>query len=69
MKPQVAARISAQVENELRRDHYPEGFPALPEIPGGRYTSEAFYQLEIEHLWKKSWLCAIRAEEVPAPGS
>ncbi|WP_197277298.1 aromatic ring-hydroxylating oxygenase subunit alpha [Sphingomonas profundi] len=68
MKPAVAERISEQVRYELGRDHYPEGFPALPEIPGGRYTDDAFYALEIEHLWKKSWLCAIRADEIAKPG-
>lgn len=69
MNPTAAAGVAEQIQYELNRDFYPEGFPTLPEIPGGRYTSEEFYQLEIEHLWMKSWLVACRAEEVPQRGS
>ncbi len=68
MNPAVAARIGAQVQYELTRDHHPAGFPTLPEIPGGRYIDDDFYKLEIEHLWKKSWLCAIRADEIAKRG-
>lgn len=69
MKASTAAAISERVRMELTRDFYPEGFPTLPEIPGGRYTSDAFYRLEQEHLWQKTWLVAGREEQVPSRGS
>ena len=68
MRQTTADKINKQVQFELKRDSYPEGFPPLPEIPGGRYISDEFYDLEMEHYWKKSWLCAIRADEIPDPG-
>ncbi len=69
MKTDTAEKITRQIEYELHRDHYPEGFPDLPEIPGERYISDEFYNLEMEQLWKKTWLCAIRADEIEQPGS
>lgn len=69
MDPQKAQRIEKQIVWEQERDHYPEGFPELPEIPGERYISEEFYQLELEHIWRKSWLVACRADEIEEPGA
>lgn len=69
MKPDAAAAIDQQIHYEQQRDHYPEGFPPLPEIPGGRYISDEFHQLEMDHLWRKTWLCAVRADEIASPGS
>lgn len=69
MKPDAAAAIAEQIRYEQERDHYPEGFPPLPEIPGGRYISDEFHQLETDHLWRKTWLCAVRADEIESPGS
>ena len=68
MRPAVAAEIGKQIDYERQRDFYPADFPTLPRIPGGRYTSEAFYQLESEHLWMRSWLVAGREEEIPERG-
>jgi phenylpropionate dioxygenase-like ring-hydroxylating dioxygenase large terminal subunit len=69
MKPRVAEYINHKIAYELERDHYPENFPALPEIPGGRYIRDDFFELEMEHLWKKTWLCAIHSDEIAKPGS
>ena len=63
-----AERIEKQIAWEHTRDHYPENYPALPEIPGGRYTSQAFFDLEMAHIWRKSWLLACRADEIPHAG-
>lgn len=41
---------------QMREKRLPQSFPALPDIPAARYTSEAFYQLEKHHLWSKTWL-------------
>ena len=62
-------RIHAQIAYEAGRDAPPADFPALPEVPGGRYTSEAFHQLELDHLFLKSWLPTVRTEELERRGS
>ncbi len=38
------------------------------DIPFARYTSDAIYRAEIEHLWPKTWQWACREEHIPAPG-
>ena len=62
------AEISA-MERESVRNGYPEGFPALPEIPGGRYFDQRFYDLEMEYIWRKTWLYACHVSEIPDTGS
>lgn len=62
-------RLQHRVQYEKERTGYPEGFPLLPDIPAGRYVSEAFYQLELKHLWQKSWLYAGHVSEFPQVGS
>ncbi len=38
-------------------------------IPVTGCTSPEYFDREIEHIFKKTWLCAGREEEVPEPGS
>lgn len=38
------------------------------DIPLERYTSEDFYQLEVEKVWAKTWQWACREEHVPSRG-
>jgi phenylpropionate dioxygenase-like ring-hydroxylating dioxygenase large terminal subunit len=64
-----AQRIRAQMAYEWRREGPPEGFPALPAIPTGRYTDPTFHALESQRLWKRSWLLVARDEDFPGPGS
>jgi phenylpropionate dioxygenase-like ring-hydroxylating dioxygenase large terminal subunit len=67
-----AARIETLEKGmayEQSREGPPPGFPKLPPIPAKRYTDQAFFDLEIEHLWKKSWLYACHMDELPEPGS
>jgi choline monooxygenase len=54
---------------ERNRKGSPEGFPALPPIPGGRYTDPRFLELEQQFLWKHSWLYACHVDELPGKGS
>ncbi|MGC4252746.1 MAG: aromatic ring-hydroxylating dioxygenase subunit alpha [Sphingobium sp.] len=61
--------IKAAIDYERSRKGPPEGFPGMPEIPPRRYTDPDFYQLELKHAWRKSWLYAIHGDEVPEPGS
>ena len=37
-------------------------------LPPAAYTSDALYELEVERIWRKSWLYVCRAEEVANPG-
>src|SRR3546814_14638060 len=55
--------------SELDRTGYPEGFPALPEVPTARYTEKRMYDLEMEHLWRKTWLHACHISEIPNDGT
>ncbi|GGC19858.1 (2Fe-2S)-binding protein [Novosphingobium marinum] len=68
MKAAHASALQEQIRYELQRNTHPEGFPTLPEIPGGRYTSDEFYALEMEQLWMRSWLVAGREEEIAKSG-
>jgi phenylpropionate dioxygenase-like ring-hydroxylating dioxygenase large terminal subunit len=61
--------VYESVEREANRTSYPEAFPALPEVPTGRYADPQFYDLEMRHLWRKTWLHAGHVSEVPKPGS
>lgn len=61
--------IYEAVEREMGRQDYPENFPELPGVPVARYTDREFYDLEMEHLWKRSWLHACHVSEIPEPGS
>ena len=37
-------------------------------VPGARYTSRAFFDLEMERLWPRVWQVACREEEFPYSG-
>jgi phenylpropionate dioxygenase-like ring-hydroxylating dioxygenase large terminal subunit len=57
------------MEFEATRKEPPAGFPHLPDIPSGRYVDPRFYQLELAHVWRKSWLLAAHLDELPQAGS
>jgi phenylpropionate dioxygenase-like ring-hydroxylating dioxygenase large terminal subunit len=61
-------QIKGLMEWEAERTAPPEGFPHLPDLPAGRYTSQDYYDLEQKYIWKKSWLFAAHIDEVPDPG-
>lgn len=69
MDDQRAALIHDRVEKEIGRSTYPEGFPPLPEVPVARYVGQEFYELEMQHLWRRNWLYAAHVSELPQPGS
>ena len=56
------------MEYEASRNAPPDGFPHLPDLPGGRYTDPRFHELEKQHIWRKTWLLASHIDEVPEPG-
>ena len=61
-------RVREQMRFEFGRVGPPDGFPAFPPIPAGRYTSDAFWELEQERVFAKSWMLACRTEDVANPG-
>ena len=62
------ARIKERMEFEAGRKGPPTDFPKLPAIPAGRYTDSQFLALERERMWKRAWLYACHADEIPEPG-
>lgn len=38
-------------------------------LPARTYWDPDFYQYELEHVWRKDWICLGRVEEVPDKGS
>lgn len=68
MTPDYIQQLRQIMEYEAARTAPPEGWPHMPDIPAGRYVDERFYQLEIDHIWRKSWLLAAHIDELPEPG-
>ena len=68
MDPSTTEVLRNLMEYEANRTQPPDGFPALPDVPGGRYTDQRFFHLEQEHIFHKSWLLAGHADEIPEPG-
>ena len=62
-------RCRLQIAYEAAREAPPEGFPALPPIPTGRYTDPGFFALEREQVWRRSWLLVAREEDFEGVGS
>jgi phenylpropionate dioxygenase-like ring-hydroxylating dioxygenase large terminal subunit len=63
------ARFRERSAYESDRSAAPADFPALPDVPLGRYTDREFYMLEREHLFKRSWLYAAHDSELVGAGS
>jgi len=68
MQQQEIKDLRILMEYEASRTEPPEGFPKFPDLPGGRYTDQRFFDLEQEHIFRKSWLLASHIDEVPEPG-
>jgi phenylpropionate dioxygenase-like ring-hydroxylating dioxygenase large terminal subunit len=68
MDAATVASLKRSMREESERDGPPAGFPRLPLIPAGRYTDRAFLALEHEWLWRRSWLYAGHADELPRAG-
>ena len=62
-------RFLEGMEYEAARTAPPEGFPRFPRIPGGRYRDPAFLEAERRAVWKRTWLYACHADELPDAGS
>ena len=68
MTPEYIQILRKLMEFEAARTEPPAGFPALPDIPAGRYVDPRFHQLELDHVWRKSWLLAAHIDEISEPG-
>jgi phenylpropionate dioxygenase-like ring-hydroxylating dioxygenase large terminal subunit len=68
MTPEYIQTLRKLMEFEAARTEPPAGFPPLPDIPAGRYVDPLFHQLELDHVWRKSWLLAAHIDEIPEPG-
>ena len=69
MDQNTLGTMYAEVESEFRRTAYPEHFPALPDLAAARYFDPEFYRLEMEHVFRKSWLCVGHTSQLPQSGS
>ncbi|MEO0997117.1 MAG: aromatic ring-hydroxylating dioxygenase subunit alpha, partial [Pseudomonadota bacterium] len=54
------------VPDALREDTQPELEPAP--LSAERYTSQEFFDLEVEKVWKKTWQMACRVSQLRRPG-
>ena len=68
MSQQEIQTLRDLMEYEATRESPPDGFPHLPDIPAGRYVDQRFFDLELQHIWRKSWLLAAHIDELPDPG-
>jgi phenylpropionate dioxygenase-like ring-hydroxylating dioxygenase large terminal subunit len=68
MDQREVEQLKAMMEWEGARTAPPPGFPALPDMPAGRYTSPELFALEQQHIFRKSWLFAGHIDEIPEPG-
>ena len=62
-------RWKAGVAEERARRAPPSSFPCLPDIPAGRYTDPAFFELERDALLKHCWVYAGHTDQLPDVGS
>ena len=74
-------RSAAYISPEflLENDRAPEKIPAIfrrmapyaggpRKVPVGRYIEKKYHDLEVEHIWKKSWQMACREDDIPEVG-
>ena len=61
--------IRDRIEVEKARKAPPPDAVPVPPIPTARYTDPAFFQLEREHIFARSWLFAGHESEWPEHGS
>lgn len=62
-------RWKAGAVAERERTEPPKGFPVMPDLPAGRYTDPAFFELEREALFKRGWVYAGHTDQLPDKGS
>ncbi len=70
MKLEVIDRLKNKIDMEFDRNskQIPADYASLTRMPVSRYTSPAFYELEQQFLWKRSWLLVGGVNEIPSRG-
>lgn len=63
------AALFEHLRAEGLRAEYPANLPAIPPLSARRYSDPAFYALEIEKIFLKTWLAAGHMSELPTPGA
>ena len=63
------AEIRRRMAFETARTEPPDGFPKLPDLPLGRYTDPSLHALEIDQVFRRSWLYAAHASELAELGA
>ena len=63
------------VENDRKPDLVPEVYKKSSPYPGGpkrvsvaRFHGQKYHDLEVEHIWKKTWQMACREDDIPEIG-
>ncbi|WP_436795079.1 aromatic ring-hydroxylating oxygenase subunit alpha [Actinospongicola halichondriae] len=69
MEATLEERIRAELADGAERTGPPEGAVPVPPIPVERYRDPAFFALEQERLWGRTWLFAGHESELAEPGS
>jgi phenylpropionate dioxygenase-like ring-hydroxylating dioxygenase large terminal subunit len=64
MSVAISPTLQAQVEQQKAL-----GLPLLPEVSRRRYIDPDFFKLEMDAVFRKSWLAIAHVSEVPAVGS
>jgi len=63
---EILRSINESVPPPLDQESYE--FLGNEDIPYERYTSQAFFDLEMERMWTKVWQWACREDHIPEPG-
>jgi nitrite reductase/ring-hydroxylating ferredoxin subunit len=62
-------RTKSQIAYEFARTAPPEGFPALPDLPLGRYLDESLWQAERTDVFGRGWIFAVHDSELVGAGA
>jgi phenylpropionate dioxygenase-like ring-hydroxylating dioxygenase large terminal subunit len=65
----VEQTIRRRMEDEKARTGPPPDAVPVPPIPTSRYTDPRFFELEMEHIFRRNWLFAGHVSEWPDVGS
>lgn len=66
---ETIARWKVGVAEERERRQPPANFPQLPDLPAGRYSDPAFFELMRDTLLKRGWVYAGHTDQLPDAGS
>jgi len=62
-------KVWEREKRQIAERRHPNDFPALPSVPVSRYVDPVFFEIEKQHLWRKTWVLAGFSNEIEKPGS